>query len=122
MMAKQRGFVMADAMIALVLISLLLVALLGMNRNSAALATKAEYRLAAIMVAQSILEDAELADEEGEVQIDTTSYRWTREIQDVTDTNRPRLKLEQVTVTVSWLENQAVRELQLESARVRGLS
>ncbi|MBO6689402.1 MAG: hypothetical protein JJ919_13060 [Henriciella sp.] len=121
-MVKQRGFVMADAMIALVLISLLLVALIGMNRNSAALATKAENRLAAIMIAQSILEDAELADEEGEVQIDTTSYRWTRETLDVTDITRPRLKLEQVTVTVSWFESPAVREIELVSARVRGLS
>lgn len=121
-MKEQRGFVMADAMIALVLISLLLVALLGMNRNSAALTAKAENRLAAVMVAQSVLEDAEQTGDEGEVVIDDKPYRWTREVRDITDSDRPRLKLDEIIVTVSWQEGRVDRRLELKSGRVRGLS
>jgi Tfp pilus assembly protein PilX len=120
-MDKQRGFVMADAMIALVLISLLLVALLGMNRNSAAMAAKAENRLAAGMIAQSVLEDPDLSGDEGELVINDRSYRWTREIDDATEASRPRLKLEEIRVTVSWQDNRVPRQLELKSARVRGL-
>jgi len=121
-MGQMRGFVMADPMIALMLVSLLLVSLLGMNRNSSLLAAKSESRFAAVMVAQSVLEDADQKESVGEVVIDDEVYRWELVVTDVTNADRRRLKLEKILVTVSWSESQSVRQVELQTARVRGLS
>lgn len=120
-MKHQGGFVMADALIALVLISLLLLSLLGMNKNSAALASSNETRLTAALIAQSILEDGELELNDGTIEVDGRTFDWSRVVTDVTDTNRPRLSLNIISITVRWQDNQLTRKYELKTARIGGV-
>ena len=121
-MSQQRGFVMADAIIALTLISVLLVSLLNMTRISAQLAENAETRLTAAIIAQSLIEDKNALTSNGEMDVDAVLYKWTVSVRDLTNNDRPIIKLEQIEVTVSWKSTRGENQFELLTARMRGAS
>lgn len=103
-MTTSRGFVMADAVIALLVISVSMTALLNLTFGSARSSEKAEARLTAALVARAIAEDVSTHADEGSVQINGRPYLWERRRDAGSVSHEMVLQLERTFVQVWWNE------------------
>lgn len=121
-MRCQSGFVMADAMIALTLVSVLFAALLGINQNSLNAVENSNKRLTAFLLAQSIIERTSFETRTGTTKLDGITYDWAISVRDITSASRPRARLNEIIVRVEWRGRQAPQSLEITTARLGGVS
>lgn len=101
-MKKESGFVLADALVALLVCSLFLASLLQLDTNSRRRVSQSHDRLVAAFVARAVLEDPSLRDEQGEVLIDGKAFQWSRTRTDRPTAETDRVSLSDLRVTISW--------------------
>lgn len=112
-MSRSGGFVMADALVGLTILSVLLSALIPLSRSGQNALEKAEARLNALLVARSVLEASDLNEEEGEITLNGHTYNWHLETETLPGNFDDQAHTEDRRVRVYWqgLSGQQVAEL-----------
>lgn len=118
-MKHERGFAMADALVALMLLSVLLTSLIGVNTNSLEASQKANARLTATLIAQAVLEDRSVRDDEGSFTVNGTAYDWTREAVTLPASIDDTALLDEITITVEWQVKSGKNHVTLATSRWR---
>jgi|GEM_PF-3339036 len=121
-MRKDRGFAMADALIALVLASLFLTGLLSVNATSLQTAESGEARLTAALIARAVIEDPSLREDQGKVSVAGRAYDWQRKREDLPAEPKDRAGLTRISVDVRWQGRSGDLVYRLETKRLKGRS
>lgn len=121
-MRRERGFVMADSLIALLVAALFLSTLFEICRLGLNSSANSERQLYAAVLAQSLLETASHTPASGHTFLHGHLYHWHLSVRRRPNLGQLRLKLQEVTVVVSWQHSGAEREFVLNTARIRGVS
>jgi Tfp pilus assembly protein PilV len=119
-MNRERGFAMADALVALVIASLFLTSLLSVNTASLKSSGSASETLTATYVARAVLEDPSLREDQGQFLVDGRAYTWTRIWTDRPSAPADRAVLTDMTVKVSWPVGMTTRTFELRTTRLKG--
>lgn len=101
-MRHERGFVMADAMTALLILAVLMAAILSMSTTSAQNALAAEMRLTGTLIARGIAEDESCEGQDGQITVDGQVYKWSKSEQRSSVSENTKLQVKRVEVRVSW--------------------
>lgn len=120
-MSDERGFAMADALVALTVMSALLTALLGVNDTSLNASQKADARLTATLIAQAVLEDRSIRESDGMFAVDTRAYHWRRDIKPHRTDRTDSVALDDIAVTVQWQVKTGQNQITLSSSKWRVL-
>jgi Tfp pilus assembly protein PilE len=119
-MRKERGFIMADTIIALMIVSLVslsLMTLVGYNRS---LSQKAKTQLTASLLARSLI--FESSDEQfGTFEQEGVAYNWSRERIQSAPTALSRFQTVQTNVDVVWRGRNVEKSLTLSLTRLEGI-
>lgn len=118
-MTEDRGFIIADAIVALTILSLLLTALIGINGNSQTAAQRAKARLTATLVAQAVTEDRSIRDLQGTFVVDGTPYTWSRSIETEHCDRNDIVELQNIDVIVEWQVKTGQSQVELSTKRWR---
>ena len=118
-MNKEHGFVMADALAALLIATLFATGLLGANGLTVTAASKAHDRLTATYVARAILIESQ-GTTSGTVLIDGAAFSWTKERHSRAFEAGDVARLEDVDVTVSWRGAHEMQNITLHTTKIRG--
>lgn len=121
-MSDERGFAMADALVALTLMSVLLTALLGVNDTSLNASQKADANLTATLIAQAVLEDRSIRDDSGVFEVDARAYEWQRVIKTRRADRNDTVALDDIAITVAWQVKTGQNQITLSSSRWKVLS
>ncbi|KCZ52818.1 hypothetical protein HY29_17915 [Hyphomonas beringensis] len=120
-MKPDKGFVMADALLALMVASLLLTGLFGVTQNTLRMTRNAEKRLTATLIARSLLSNDQSHNATGTVSVSGIRYAWK-----ITKRDRPpnpddRVILTDTQIVITWPGRVDQGELSLSSASLRSL-
>lgn len=121
-MRQDRGFAMADALIALVLASLFLTGLLSVNATSLKTAESGEARLTAALIARAVIEDPSLREDQGKVSVAGRAYDWQRRREELPAQLKDRAGLTRISVDVRWQGRSGELVYKLETKRLKGRS
>lgn len=118
-MTKSDGFVMADALVALLLLSLLLSTLIPLNASGRSSLSKADAKLTATLLAKRLIDRESPAEESGNVTIEGREYSWR-----VLRETRPAafddvVVLDLLTAEVAWSSGNASTNTTLSTLRWR---
>lgn len=113
---------MADALVALTLMSVLLTALLGVNDTSLNASQKADANLTATLIAQAVLEDRSIRDDSGVFEVDARAYEWQRVIKTRRADRNDTVALDDIAITVAWQVKTGQNQITLSSSRWKVLS
>ena len=115
---KERyGFTLLEVMVAMVIISIALLAVLGSQSQSISLASEARFSTTSALLAQSKMAEIEamnpddLISDSGEFGEDYPGYRWEMTVEDVNLDEPENVSdyLKQINLIVSWGENEKLR-------------
>lgn len=112
---------MADALVALTVMSALLTALLGVNDTSLNASQKADARLTATLIAQAVLEDRSIRESDGVFAVDTRTYQWRRDIKPRRTDRTDSVALDDIAVTVQWQVKTGQNQITLSTSKWRVL-
>ena len=101
-MKHEAGFVLADALVALLICSLFLTSFLSFNVTSQKTASRAHDRLVAAYVARAVLEDPSIREDAGDFVIRGKAFHWLRMDTQRASAEADRVVLSDIQVTVSW--------------------
>lgn len=118
-MTDDRGFIIADAVVALTILSLLLTALMGINGNSQTAAQRAKARLTATLIAQAVTEDRSIREPQGTIVVDRIPYTWTRSIETERSGQNDIVELQDTDVTVEWQVKTGQSQVELSTKKWR---
>lgn len=119
-MARQGGFVMADTLIALAILSVLLLSIMTLAANGASMSSKAKSRLTATLIAKGLVTSDD-AERSGTFIRDGQSYAWIKAVNPVPTSSRALLRETRIQVTVSWQGANQPQSITVNMTRIGGL-
>ena len=102
MKKTERGFVMADAIIALIIVSVLMTALVGLTVTNTQNSLAADSRLTATLIARGIAEDPSIREAAGSFKVENRTFDWEIERSPAPITDTTLLQMERIKVDVTW--------------------
>lgn len=120
-MNEQRGFAMADTLVALTLAAMMMTGLLSANQTGTNSVVTAERKLTAAYLVRS-LAIAERPDASGAQTIAGVEYQWTIDDRPVRTIGSSSVSLVDRKVTVEWQGRSERRVLQVGTSRLIGSS
>lgn len=101
MRRRNEGFILADTLIALTVLSASLLTIMTMAINSQRLASTSSETLASTLLAKSILE-SEAISSTGQLTFQGEEYQWTKRSQVRPGQVEDRIAVEDMYVTLNW--------------------
>lgn len=115
-MKHEDGFAMADAIIALTILSTLLTSVMGLNSAAFDASRKARTRLTAALVAKALIADPSIRTDQGTFTIDRTKYDWRRQKTPRQTAREDIVTVSDITITVEWQVKSGLNQISLHSA------
>lgn len=122
-MRKDEGFVLADALVALLICSLFLTSFLSLNGTSRHATERGHNRLVAAYIARAVLNDPSIREDAGAFVIDGNTFQWSRVKTDRPGSETDRVTISDLEVTISWTGPSGSPSLiTANTVRLRGIS
>ena len=119
-MRKASGFVMADTLLALIVLALFVTQLTSINLTGSKSATNTSARLTATLIAKALVEDPSIRTDRGTFIIDGMSYAWTRDERQRPNAPTDRAILVDTQIVVTWPADTPTHSFEIQSTRIRG--
>lgn len=116
-MRRESGFVMADAISALLILAVLMAAIMSMSTTSAQNALAADMRLTGTLIARGIAEDESSEDKNGLITVDGQTFHWSKSEQRSSISENTKLQVKRVKVRVSWRQRSGESVVHYRTAR-----
>lgn len=121
-MKNESGFVLADALVALLICSLFLTSFLSLNTTSLRAVGQGHNRLVASYIARAVIEDPSIRESEGDFVVDGKSFHWSRTSTDRTVAETDRIVVSDLEVDVTWNTfSGAASSITAKTVRLRSL-
>jgi len=111
---------MADAVIALTILSASLTSILGLNSTGFLASQKASSHLTATLIARAVLEDRSIREDQGNFVVKGSTYTWTREVEPRPLAANDVVVVSDIAITVSWQVKSGQNQVTLTTMRWRG--
>lgn len=116
-MKGQQGFVMADAIIALLIVSVLMTALVGLTLTNAQNSRAADTRLTATLIARGLSEDPSIRQKKGSFEVNHQIFDWEIERKRSALNEDTVLQIEEIEVDVTWSVRSGQNQITYRTAR-----
>lgn len=117
---SEAGFMMADALVAIMIAALFVTSVFSINATMLRTSESAKNRLEATLLAKGIIEQDKLTDQSGQTVIDGVSFDWQMRTRNI-DLNQDRLtsRLVEVEVEIVWPGYRSERRVSVTARKLR---